>query len=75
MHDVPYYMGQEYADDALILPEWIDSAAVSNGVADSEVLASAIAKFDAPAAPDGIRKLRADMLLTPEERNVLLAPQ
>ena len=74
MHDVPYYMGQEYADDALILPEWIDSAAVSNGVADSEVLASAIAKFDVPAAPDGIRKLKADMLLTPEERNVLLAP-
>lgn len=73
-HNRPYFLCQEHADDALILPEWIDSAAVSNGVADSEVLASAIAKFDAPAAPDGIRKLKADMLLTPEERNVLLAP-
>lgn len=73
-HNRPYFLCQEHADDALILPEWIDSAAVSNGVADSEALASAIAKFDAPAAPDGIRKLKADMLLTPEERNVLLAP-
>lgn len=74
MHDVPYYMGQEYADDALILSEWIDSAAVASGVTESEVLASAIAKFDSPAAPDGIRKLKANMLLTPEERNALLAP-
>ena len=73
-HNRPYFLCQEHADDALILPEWIDTATASNDITQSEVLASAIAKFDAPAAPDGIRKLKADMLLTPEERNVLLAP-
>ena len=30
--------------------------------------------FDSPAAPDGIRKLKDNMRLTPDERNALLAP-
>lgn len=60
--------------DALILPEWIDTATASNDITQSEALASAIAKFDSPAAPDGIHKLKDNMKLTPDERNALLAP-
>lgn len=73
-HNRPYFLCQEHADDALILPEWIDSATASNDITQSEALASAIAKFDSPAAPDGIRKLKDNMRLTPDERNALLAP-
>lgn len=73
-HNRPYFLCQEHADDALILPEWIDTATASNEITQSEALASAIAKFDSPAAPDGIRKLKDNMKLTPDERNALLAP-
>lgn len=73
-HNRPYFLCQEHADDALILPEWIDTATASNDLTQSEALASAIAKFDSPAAPDGIRKLKDNMKLTPDERNALLAP-
>lgn len=73
-HNRPYFLCQEHADDALILPEWIDSATASNDITQSEALASAIAKFDSPAAPDGIRKLKDNRRLTPDERNALLAP-
>jgi len=65
---------QEHTDDALILPEWIDSATVSNGITESEALSSAIAKFDFPAVPDSICKLKDNIRFTPDERNVLLAP-
>ena len=70
----PYFLCQEHAGDALILPEWIDSTAASNDITQSEALASAIAKFDSPAVPDGIRKLKDNMRLTSGERNALLAP-
>lgn len=73
-HNRPYFLCQEHADDALILPEWIDTATASNDITQSEALASAIAKFDSPAAPDGIRRLKDNMKLTPDERNALLAP-
>ena len=73
-HNRPYFLCQEHADDALILPEWIDTATASNDLTQSEALASAIAKFDSPAVPDGIRKLKDNMKLTPDERNALLAP-
>ena len=73
-HNSPYFLCQEHADDALILPEWIDTATASNDITQSEALASAIAKFDSPAAPDGIHKLKDNMKLTPDERNALLAP-
>ncbi len=45
-HNRPYFLCQEHADDALILPEWIDTATASNDITQSEALASAIAKFD-----------------------------
>ncbi len=73
-HNRPYFLCQEHADDALILPEWIDSTTISNDIPQSEALASAIGKFDSPAAPDGIRRLKDNMRLTPDERNALLAP-
>ena len=31
-HNRPYFLCQEHADDALILPEWIDSATASNDI-------------------------------------------
>ena len=43
-HNRPYFLCQEHADDALILPEWIDTATASNDITQSEALASAIAK-------------------------------
>ena len=44
-HNRPYFLCQEHADDALILPEWIDTATASNDITQSEALASAIAKI------------------------------
>ncbi|WP_290540243.1 energy transducer TonB [Alistipes sp.] len=73
-HNRPCFWWQEYADDALIRPEWIDSAAVNRGVTRSEALASAVAKFASPAVPEAIRNLKAGERLTPDERNALLAP-
>ena len=52
----------------------LDSATVSNGITESEALSSAIAKFDFPAVPDSICKLKDNIRFTPDERNVLLAP-
>lgn len=62
------------AFDALIRPEWIDTTAVGSGIPAEAALASAVAKFEAPEVPDGIRRLKEGMRLTPAERNALLAP-
>ena len=70
----PDFLRQKHADYALIPNEWIDSITASNDITQSEALASAIAKFDSPAVPDGIRRLKDNMKLTPDERNALLAP-